>query len=149
MSSEFLTIVCLKMEDSQSLGNLITKLHHFIYPENQLRVFRFFCPAFISHISMSQFVTISMLAGFLSCLLPYTLSAQRKHELPPLACLNMSNLKTKQKADTASASSCNSKPCAPLICTFQAGHRCEDCAISCLFICGLLKDALDNLEFVT
>ena len=68
------------------------------FTEDQLCIFKFFCPALISRISMLQLVTTSALDGFLSYLFPHALSAEQKHELFT-ACCNTSNLLIQQKAE--------------------------------------------------
>jgi len=114
------------------------------YPQNQLRIFKFFCPAFIWPLYMLQLVTTSALTdSYPVCSLTHC----------PL-CGNMTcysllkHFKSVDKAEgrTASTNSCNSNPSAPSICKFQAVHRCEGSATSCLLICGLLNGALESLE---
>lgn len=139
--------VCLKMEDSQFVGNLFTKLHDFI-PRKPVTYIQVFLPTiYIAYFHVT--ICYNHHAGRIPVLFVTVHTVCLAETWTATACLYMSNLTTKQKADAASANSRNSKPRAPPICKFQAVHRCERCATSCLFICGLLKGALDSLEFVT
>jgi len=105
----------------------------------------FFCPAFISHISMLQLVTTSALAGFLSCLFPHT-HCLLSRNMNCYCSLKHAKYVDKAEGRCAATNSCNSKPSAPSMCKFQAVHRCEGIVTSCLFICGLLNDGLGSLE---
>ena len=142
--------LCLKMGGGQPIpGKTIYQTTRLHTSKNQLCIFRFFCPAFISHISMLRLGTTSALAGLLSCLFAHThtycllswnMNCYRllKHVKPV----------DKTEGRAASTNSCNSKPSAPSICKFQAVHICEGSVTSCLFICGLLNGALDSREWI-
>ena len=136
--------LCLKMGDSQFLGNLFTKLYDFIPPKPVM----YYIQVFLSSIYVAYFhVTIgyNLRASRIPILFVPSHTVCSAETRTVTACLHFKSV-DKAEGTTASTNSCNSKPSLPSICKFQAVYKCVGSVTSCLFICGLLNGALDSLE---